>query len=288
MFTHLFLYISCIANYRVVLFPLDLAIFYPCKCPTCKRGENNHSMNSTTRRNALDMSARKTEPPVPGAPGKTEILDQGPPPVSLTKNPPFPFTSSPSSQNTPAYPQNSGKVVTVAPATTRSAPPSPAAAGVVLPASPRAPKPYKSEYAQMMIDYFSRAEKFRETFDTITWKNGEVKEIARQIPAAPPMFSTFARKIGVSVKQLKAWAKKFPEFLDACEQCQDIFKEFLIENGLLGHYPSQMTIFVAKNETDMKDKSTTDHRVWDMKAVLDAIARGEDPDQIGSGEEHDD
>lgn len=282
------------ANYRVVLFPLDLAIFYPCKCPTCKRGENNHSMNSTTRRNALDMSVRKTEPPVPGAPGKTEIFDQGPPPVSLTKNPISKFGPHPPAPISPAYPQNSGKVVTIEPVTQRSAAPLtpaspvPAVAGVVLPASPRAPKPYKSEYAQMMIDYFSRAEKFRETFDTITWKNGEVKEIARQIPAAPPMFSTFARKIGVSVKQLKAWAKKFPEFLDACEQCQDIFKEFLIENGLLGHYPSQMTIFVAKNETDMKDKSTTDHRVWDMKAVLDAIARGEDPDQIGSGEEHDD
>lgn len=161
--------------------------------------------------------------------------------------------------------------------------PAPAITGTVLPAKREITLPdgrkiaaglYVPEFAEMMIDYFEAAEKFRTVYETVTWKNGEVREIEKQVPNAPPSPREFARSIGVTHKRLKAWAKKFPEFKDAYEQCEEIYKDFLIENGLLGHYPAQFATFVAKNETDMKDKNINENFNFNVTDFLNNLERG--------------
>ena len=105
-------------------------------------------------------------------------------------------------------------------------------------------------------------------------KDGEMMEKERHIPNSPPMFSEFGRTIGVSERTLKGWVKKYPEFGEAYEICQDIIQEFFVENGVKGDYASQFAIFAAKNLTKMKDVMVNKNENYDMKAVLDAIEKG--------------
>lgn len=218
------------------------------------------SMLLNTRRNAQVMRADESDPPMPGAPSKTATRSAWPPPSPIP-------TETHLKLDNPSPPSAiSGDIVT---------PPS-----RLLSSSPV--KPYKPEYAETMLAYFESKEKTRTVEEEMVWKNGEVTHKQKEVPEAPPMFSEFARTLGVSHATLKVWAKNVPEFREAYIACQEIFKEFLIANGLLGHYSSQMTIFTAKNETDMKDKSTVDHRQWDMKDILDRLERGEDTNRLES------
>lgn len=243
-------------------------------------------MSYGQRKNAMVLSGDGGQPPDAGAPGKTENFTQTHPPVAF----PTETTFSIAPQLSPA------PVTVVVPlaesglkpaARPQTAPTAPTAAPV--PSYPNAvsPKPgrlagvlYKSEYAAQMLEYFESFEKTKIVHDEMVWKNGEVAKKEREVPNAPPQFSEFARKIKTTHRQLKAWCRLYPEFLEAYIACQEIFKEFLISNGLLGHYASTMTIFTAKNETDMKDKSIVDHRKWDMKKVLDMLERGEDTNRL--------
>jgi len=134
--------------------------------------------------------------------------------------------------------------------------------------------PYEEKYSVMMIEFFMEKPKQKTVTETFTWRNGEVDEKYKSIACAPPMFSEFARTIGVSERTLKAWAKKDKDFQEAYEVCQDIIQEFIVENGLSGQYPGQFTIFAAKNLTRMKDVQVNKNENYDMKSILDAIEKG--------------
>lgn len=228
------------------------------------------------RKNAMVLSGDGSQPPDAGVPGKTENFTQTRPPVAVYNDTNFSVAPAPVSHISETVAKSPLNVVTRAPAA-----PTP---GEVLSVSSKpgrlAGVPYKSEYAAQMLEYFESFEKTRIVHDQMVWKNGEVAEKEREVPNAPPQFSEFARKIKTTHRQLKAWCRLYPEFLESYIACQEIFKEFLIANGLLGHYASTMTIFTAKNETDMKDKSIVDHRKWDMKKVLDMLERGEDTNRL--------
>lgn len=134
---------------------------------------------------------------------------------------------------------------------------------------------YIPEYCNRMVEYFENVQKVRVVIETLTWKNGEIREVEKEVPNAPPQFSEFARSIGVTHRTLKGWAKSHTEFNEAYEMCREIFKEFLIANGLTGKYPSQITTFVAKNETDMVDNVTVNNVNFNMKDFLDKLEKGE-------------
>ena len=133
---------------------------------------------------------------------------------------------------------------------------------------------YRPEYAQMMLDFFESVEKNTEIPETITWRDGREREVLKLRPNAPPMFSEFARTLGVSERKLKSWTREHAEFREAYEICASIVKEFIVENGLLGNYPSQFAIFAGKNLTDMKDKIIEERRTLDVNKLLDDIDSG--------------
>lgn len=239
------------------------------------------------RRNAMVLNETGSQPPHAGVPGKTEKKIMEPPPINLPTEPIFTITPPhlPPSQiqkaqinaNTPKFLPT--QPTTPLPGEVLSSPP--------ITVSRHSSVPYKAEYAEQMMQYFESREKTRIVTDSMVWKNGEVANKEREVANPPPQFSEFARSIKTTHRQLKAWCKMYPDFAEAYTACQEIFKEFLIANGLVGHYGSQMAIFTAKNETDMKDKSTVDHRSWDMKDILDRLERGEDTNrlELSTGEE---
>jgi hypothetical protein len=141
---------------------------------------------------------------------------------------------------------------------------------------------YSPEIGPAMYAWFSEKEKFHKSYDTYTWKNGAVSEKERKVANPPPQFSEFARHIGVTAAQLKRWSKKYPEFAEYYEACNDIVQEFFVENGVTGEYAGQFGIFAAKNLTKMKDVQINKNENYNMKDVLDAIEKG-----TINGEQHD-
>jgi hypothetical protein len=132
---------------------------------------------------------------------------------------------------------------------------------------------YHPGYAEQMVRYFDKP-KVKKIYDTYTWKSGAVSEKERFVPATPPHFSEFARSIGVTTRTLKRWAAQHEEFRDAYITCEEIYEEFLIENGLTGAYGAIAMKFVAVNKTKMKDKVVTENQHVDINKVLDQIAAG--------------
>lgn len=145
------------------------------------------------------------------------------------------------------------------------------------------PTKFKKEFIDQLIAFFD-IEPYREqvseyTKEYFVGKNGEkqkVKKISekfRTIPNRMPTLFRFARKIGVTWVTMLDWCKKgeeidektqqhkhpmFFEFLKAYKEAKEMQKEFLISIGLAGAAPPSSFIFVAKNVTDMRDKTETD------------------------------
>lgn len=133
---------------------------------------------------------------------------------------------------------------------------------------------YDARFGPEMYEYFSTREKYKITYDTYTWKNGEITEKERKVANTPPHFSEFARSIGVTARRLKMWAKKYEEFSEYYDACIDVIQEFYIDNGVTGKYSGQFSIFAAKNTTKMKDVQETLNKTVNFKDVLDAIEKG--------------
>jgi len=127
------------------------------------------------------------------------------------------------------------------------------------------PTKYKKKYCQELKKFFSK-ERFREIKIITTGKNNYSKEEIKLIANELPTLERFAEKIEVDEDTITNWGKKHKEFFGAIGACKAIQKDFLIQNGLLGLYQSNFAIFVAKNLTDMKDK--TEQEV-DIKGKLD-------------------
>lgn len=101
------------------------------------------------------------------------------------------------------------------------------------------PLKYKPEYCQEIIKFFSS-----NPYDII---EGKVK--VNDLPT----FEKFAVNIDVCVDSLHEWKKRYKEFFEAYKKAQQLQKNFLITNALLGNYNSTFAIFTAKNITDMRD-----------------------------------
>lgn len=117
-----------------------------------------------------------------------------------------------------------------------------------------APSKYKKEYCEQIIEFFD-IDPYRE----IELDKGRVQRIANKLPT----FERFASNIGVVVNTLRNWADEFPEFLKAYNECEQLQKEILVQNGLIGGYQNNFAVFVAQNFTDMKVKQEIDNKSSD-------------------------
>lgn len=109
------------------------------------------------------------------------------------------------------------------------------------------PEDYRPEYCQRLVQYFTR-----EPYKTD-------KKSKKLNPCDFPTFEGFGVKIGSSQKTMLEWCDRHEEFRKAWDICKSIQKEIIVTNGLRGLYHPQFAIFVAKNATDMRDKTVTEH-----------------------------
>ena len=134
------------------------------------------------------------------------------------------------------------------------------------------PTDYNSEYCKLLIEYFN-IKPYKRIKLKYYYKNGESKDIIKDIPADLPTFEGFCAKIGICKQTLHNWKEIYPSFLDAYRRAKMLQKNILIQNGLANRYNCLFAKFVAINATDMVEKQNIDHTVKADKTILEIIAK---------------
>ena len=132
---------------------------------------------------------------------------------------------------------------------------------------------YDPKIIDTMYDYFYNAEKTKVIEETVYLKNGEIREISKEVANTPPHFSEFCRKKNIPYRKFKLWLTLYDDLYEAYEDCNEIIKEFIIDNGLIGKYQSNFAIFAATNLTDMKVKTETTTKQVNVNTLLDQIEK---------------
>jgi hypothetical protein len=128
-----------------------------------------------------------------------------------------------------------------------------------------APTKYKPEYCEDLIKFFDVPPKKKELmaisrgYDKKTGEETFKKEEWKMIPNELPTIYKFCKKIGIGTTTFESWTNTHVEFQVAYIQAKDLYKSFLIANGLENLYNGAFAIFVAKNTTDMRDKQEIEH-----------------------------
>jgi hypothetical protein len=147
------------------------------------------------------------------------------------------------------------------------------------------PTTFRLEYSQALIDWFD-VEPFEEV-PIEHYKQGAVSWTdSKRVPNRLPTLRGFAKSIQVPISTIYDWLNKehasyHEEFSDAFTHALEIRKDFLIENGLQGLYPSGSFVFVATNLTDMRNKQDVEHSGDINVTVIDyanAESTGFNPD----------
>ena len=96
--------------------------------------------------------------------------------------------------------------------------------------------------------------------ELIAWAEQKYKEILK-VPKddkLPFFMRTFAREYNISQDTLNNYCEQSKEFFGSYNKARQIIGEALMLGGLKGWWHPTAFIFVAKNETEMKDKTETD------------------------------
>ncbi len=107
---------------------------------------------------------------------------------------------------------------------------------------------YQPAFCAQLLDFFDGAA-FHIT--EVQKRDGSVTLL--ETAAELPTFAAFAKKIGVTCAQLRAWEEKYPAFKYACEQARDRQGNILLQNSLRGNYSASFAVFTAKNLLGWKD-----------------------------------
>lgn len=133
------------------------------------------------------------------------------------------------------------------------------------------PTKYLPEHCAGILAWFS-VPKYARVVKKESWikKTGRHDIEYETLAGDLPTFEGFARSIGVNGDTIVEWAKKHPEFSAAYNAAKQLQKEFLIDNGLKGHYPPASFIFVSKNITDLRDKQEVEStKTFDVTGLGD-------------------
>ena len=84
-----------------------------------------------------------------------------------------------------------------------------------------------------------------------------------------PSFSKFARSIGITLAELEAY-REHREFKRAYQECSEIRRDYLIDNGLVKRFDSSFTKFLLTTEFGMGDAKVTDEDK-EIKVTLEVI-----------------
>jgi hypothetical protein len=84
-----------------------------------------------------------------------------------------------------------------------------------------------------------------------------------------PSFSKFARSIGITVAELEGY-RSHGEFERAYQECSEIRRDYLIDNGLVKRFDSSFTKFLLNAEFEMGDtKSDTEDN--EIRVTLEVL-----------------
>lgn len=64
----------------------------------------------------------------------------------------------------------------------------------------------------------------------------------------------FAESLGLWKQTVIDWVKVYPDFHDAYVRAKQMFRDFIIKNGITSRYDSRFAQFVAINDTDMRSQ----------------------------------
>jgi len=78
-----------------------------------------------------------------------------------------------------------------------------------------------------------------------------------------PSFSKFARSIGATLNDIQEF-RKYAEFERAYEECNEIRRDYLIDNALCKRFDSSLTKFLLSSEFGMGDKKDDEEREIDF------------------------
>ena len=84
-----------------------------------------------------------------------------------------------------------------------------------------------------------------------------------------PSFSKFARSIGATTSDVERY-RRHGEFERAYQECSEIRREYLIDNGLVKRFDSSFTKFLLSSEYAMGDTDGTDGEK-EMKVTIEVI-----------------
>ncbi len=71
-----------------------------------------------------------------------------------------------------------------------------------------------------------------------------------------PSFAKFARSAGVTLQDVEGF-RKHAEFERAYQECSEIRRDYLIDNGLVKRFDSSLTKFLLASEFRMGDEKTS-------------------------------
>lgn len=125
------------------------------------------------------------------------------------------------------------------------------------------PTKYDDKYCDEVVEFFNK-----DPYEVLMTENDEGEKIAVLNPQGKPILAPcplptkerFAFSIGVDRGTLLNWARDYDEFFSAIKKAEDLQKDILIQNGLIGGYDKTFAIFVAKNVTDMHDKQVIENQ----------------------------
>ena len=84
-----------------------------------------------------------------------------------------------------------------------------------------------------------------------------------------PSFSKFARSIGATLSDIERFRSK-SEFERAYQECSEIRRDYLIDNGLVKRFDSSFTKFLLNSEFGMGDSKISDEDK-EIKVTLEVI-----------------
>ena len=83
-----------------------------------------------------------------------------------------------------------------------------------------------------------------------------------------PSFSKFARSIGVTLADIERY-RRHGKFERAYQECSEIRRDYLIDNGLVKRFDSSFTKFLLTSEYGMGDKDSNIDR--EIQVTLEVI-----------------
>ena len=84
-----------------------------------------------------------------------------------------------------------------------------------------------------------------------------------------PSFAKFARSVGITTEDIERYRKR-SEFERAYQECSEIRRDYLIDNGLVKRFDSSLTKFLLSSEYGMGDtKGTCEDK--EIKVTLEVI-----------------